>query len=245
MTTATTVVPVSPLLDSTFGYLSTFNGLQGRGSLADVGVGKGNDLSSTSPPTGSSFTSGSFTAATDAQLSMNFNYVSLDGSGYSDYAWARLHKVGTQDYIWLFTAMSSSQGGKSVVPGKVSNDFDPAKMIADFGAVTFNGSSTSQISWAPLGGLSNCYEVSGSISKGCGSTGWLTSSYTFSAVTAGTYQLEMGVTNWGDNRFHSALAFDVQGMASNAPEPSTLAMMGTALALFGLQANRRRKQRSA
>ncbi len=151
LTTATTVVPVSPLLDSTFGYLSTFNGLQGRGSLADVGVGKGNELSSTSPPTGSSFTSGSFSAAANAQLSMNFNYVSLDGSGYSDYAWARLHKVGSQDYIWLFTAMSSSQGGKSVVPGQVSKDFDP-DVIENFSSATFNASPTSQISWAPLGG---------------------------------------------------------------------------------------------
>ena len=77
--------------------------------------------------------------------------------------------------------------------------------------------------------------------KGCGYTGWLQSQYSFS--DAGRYRVEVGVTNWGDGLYDSALAFDFQQLSSTAPvpEPGALPMLASGLALLGAVLQRRRR----
>jgi predicted cobalt transporter CbtA len=85
--------------------------------------------------------------------------------------------------------------------------------------------------WSPFGGWSGtCFDV------GCGYTGWVAMSYTF--TTAGSYVLEVGVVNWSDGNHDSGLAF--AGNLVPVPEPQTYAMMLAGLGVLAWAARRRR-----
>lgn len=188
---------------------------------------------------GSRFVSASFQAAAGDRLEMWFNYVSTDGKGYDDYAWARLLDASSGQLVaWLFTATSSNSGTRNIVPGDVvdKKDFDPDEVIVNYDDYAFTSKeSTDPVDWSPLG-FSNgsCWEEN---AAGCGYTGWLQSRV--SIASSGLYRVEIGVVNWGDEAYDSGLAFDYNGLVSSVPEPGSLPMALAGLGLFGWLVRRR------
>jgi len=213
------VVTTSPE-EGNYGWVSSAGG---------VALGA-NDLNIGSETNGSLLRSGSFSALAGDSLNFYFNYVTSDGAGYADYAWARLLDSALAPVAVLFTARTTP-GGNSV-PGfgmpAIAAATTPATVTIVPGGPA----------WFPLGGSSgDCW------STGCGYTGWVESNYTI-ALT-GDYVLEFGVVNWSDTAYDSGMAFDgitVGGKPIDpidVPEPATLALLG--LGLAGLGALRRRK----
>ncbi|MBO9499989.1 MAG: PEP-CTERM sorting domain-containing protein [Novosphingobium sp.] len=177
-------VVTAPPSGSTYNWVSTRWGEMGAGQLPGYGGYNG-----------SSYTTNSFYASAGTTLQFYFNYVTSDGPGYTDYAWAQLTGANP---VTLFTARTVPDG--SIVPGQ---DLPPVQ-------ATLNPASVPIISdglqsgdpgpdWSPLGQYQICYGA------GCGYTGWIQSTYTI--AEAGTYQLSFGATNWADNNFNSGLAF--------------------------------------
>ncbi len=216
------VVTASPEGGS-YQYVSTFGGLGGVGSL---GVGdEGN---------GSLYISDSFSVLAGDALHFHFNYVTSDGSGYSDYAWAALRPADGGADIILFTARTTPTG--NTVPG-----FD-LPGLAD--GVVLNPASTPIIpggpTWSALGSDSGkCFAT------GCGYTDWIGMDYLF--ADAGVFSLVFGVTNVADTQFHSGLAFDglmINDRPIGVPEPATLTLMLASLGLVGAL-RRRNKTPSA
>ena len=71
-----------------------------------------------------------------------------------------------------------------------------------------------------------------------GDTGWLQSRHSFAAT--GSYRLEVGIVNWGDEAYDSGLAFDVLGLsAAPVPEPAGWHLLLAAGLLGWLQQRRR------
>ncbi len=240
VTTASGAIVGTPVpLGTTYGYVST-NTLSGTASLA-IDPQKGIETN------GSSILTNAFTAQSGDKISVNFNYVTTDNGSFSDYAWARVLNGNDNSVVaWLFTARSTTQGGKEIAPASLGNVFDKKYFDPKEG----NGVSLSPIAtfvdqapvWAPLGGSSGeCFGGTNNL-NGCGFTGWMNSTYTFAGVGTGNYKLEFGVTNWNDKLFNSGLAFQYQGIAMQAPEPATFLLMGSALALFGVSSLRRRRR---
>lgn len=207
------VVPLAPSGGNLYGWISTV------GTDLDValpGVGGEGE-----PANGSTLRTALFGADTGAMLDFRFNYVTSDGAGYADYAWARLLDGSDNQVALLFTARTTETG--NAVPG-----FDmpaPAATLQPF-PVTITPDATM---WAPLGGHSDsCYDT------GCGNTGWVRAQYAI--ASEGTYRLEFGVTNWNDADFDSGLAFDsitLAGAPLPIPEPGQYAMLLAGLALLG------------
>ncbi len=208
------VVTLAPTGDPQYGWISTNGGVNGLG-LADVGgVGSATD--------GALIDSPMFTANAGDELKFYFNYVTSDGAGYADYAWAKLLDDAASDVSLLFTARTTPGG--DTVPG-----FSMPAPTA-----TLTPSSTPILpgtTWSPLGGSSG-----GCWSTGCGYTGWIEASYTIAA--AGDYFLQFGVVNWNDTAFESGMAFDgatIGGVDIDdpdppvVPEPSTIVLMGAGL----------------
>ena len=212
-------VVTTPPAGGNYQYVSTSGGVSGAGQISSVGG-----------TNGSEYITAPFAASANDVLNFNFNYVTSDGSGYADYAFAELLQGGSHA-AWLFTARTQPSGNTSPGFGLPSNDATltpPATPIIGGGPI-----------WAELGSSSgDCYDA------GCGYTGWINSLYTI--MTGGTYQIRFGVTNWSDTAFDSGLAFN--GLALNdvpigngaVPEPGTWAMMLTGFALIGLALRRRR-----
>ena len=201
-------------------WISTYGGVTGAGILPTGATGQETN--------GSSMQTNSFSVAAGDELKFDFNYITSDGAQYTEYAWAGLFNGGFSDY--LFTARTTSSG--NTVPG-----FG----LPGLGAgVSLTPASTAIIAnasnFSPLGPSSGtCF------STGCGSTGWIQMSYTF--TTAGTYSLGFGVTNALDTAYDSAFA--VSGITINddpidVPEPGLLSLL--TLGLGGLTALRRRRQ---
>lgn len=225
------VVTASPIDGSTaYGWVSTANSKAKKVGYAIK-----------SETNGSSLTSTAFSTEAGEELKFYFNYVTSDGAGYSDYAFANLLNSSNGSIAAvLFNARTEKSG--SVVPGNglptPVATLNPSKIAIIGGAPA----------WSPLGSYSGkCF------SSGCGYTGWIESTY--SIINSGTYELQFGVTNWLDTAYDSGLAFD--GITINntvipsappsnsvappnsVPEPDTYATLLAGLGLMGFI--RRRK----
>ena len=252
--TGGTTVPTSPLGNAQFGYVTTagpegdYNQTYNTSPLALESQGKGSGTQTN----GTKVRLGSFQATANEKLDLYFDYITTDGSGYDDYAWARLIDAGNQSTAaWLFTARSTHSGNGNVVPGNVLNKQTDNNLPKDLDATPNNGNTVnfniSSTVWAPLGSSSgSCWDSSNT----CGQTGWIKSSFTI--ATTGTYYLEFGVNNWGDTAYDSALAFDFTGLnpatssapTSSVPEPPPVAMMALELGLVAVIVCRRQRSGS-
>ena len=236
---ASSTVPLSPTGNTVFGYVTTADSqASGVTPLLLKTDGKGNEMANN----GAKVLSGSFAALAGQTLALQFNYVSTDGRGYDDYAWARLVHAGTDTTAaWLYTARSTRSARGNVVPGDVLTRQQDNNLPDELDAVLNNGNSVgfnvSSTVWQPLGLFSgHCWDSANT----CGPSGWIGSDYTF--AQSGNFQLEIGVVNWGDQIFDSALAFDYHGLAPSSfpglsvmaavPEPGQMAMMLSGLALM-------------
>lgn len=249
-------VPNSPSANTQFGYVTTFNGTTDVSPLTLQDEGKGTK----NQTNGTKITSSSFVAKANETLSLFFNYVSTDGRGYADYAWARLvHSGSNTTAAWLFTARSNNSATGNVVPGdvlkrQVDNNLPDEldAVLNDGNTIGFDDSGTT---WDPLGASSgSCWDSANT----CGPTGWIKSAYSIAAE--GSYFLEFGVTNWGDEVFDSALAFDYGGLRAanfsnvtieptapltgSVPEPGTFALLGLGFGLMNVLVSRRKTHQS-
>lgn len=246
---ATTTVPPSPLGNGLMAFVSTADSAAfGVSPLLLKTDGRGNEMANN----GSVLTSGSFAAVAGQTLALQFNYVSTDGRGYDDYAWARLIPDGSATTAaWLFTARSTNSARGNVVPGDVLNRQQDKDLPDALDATLNNGDSigfnVSSTQWQPLGTSSGyCWDSANT----CGPSGWIRSDYTFAQT--GSYRLEIGVVNWGDTLYDSALAVDYSGLAqadfpglavtAAVPEPGQWALM---LAGLGMMAGIGRRHRHA
>lgn len=213
------VVTLSPFAGSTqYGYVTTEGGVTG------VGLGFGGETN------GSVINSPVFSANDGDLLEFYFNFVTSDGAGYADYAWAKLLDDALNEIALLFTARTTPGG--DTVPG-----FDMPSLNATLEPVTtpiIDGASD----WSPLGGFSGaCWDI------GCGYTDWIKASYAI--ADAGSYVLQMGVVNWDDTLYDTGMAFDGATIAGqeigghNVPEPATLTLLGLGFAGISFM---RRKQ---
>ena len=215
------VVTVSPS-GNEYRWISTSGGVAGAGQIGSVGG-----------TNGSSYESAAFTANAGDKLQFYFNYVTSDGAGYADYAWAELVTSLDAHAAWLFTART-----------KPSGNISPGQGLPDNEATLIPPTTTIQsgTNWDPLGNYSGaCYNV------GCGYTGWVESDY--SIVADGTYKLVFGVTNWADSIYDSGMAFDGANIGgtpiitpTGVPEPSAWILLTTVCAGF-LVARRRQSTR--
>ncbi|MBL8336874.1 MAG: NF038132 family protein [Rhodoferax sp.] len=243
---ATGTVPLSPLGNSVFGYVTTADSAaHGVSPLLLKTDGRGNEMANN----GTKIVSGSFAALAGQTLALQFNYVSTDGRGYDDYAWARLIHAGTQTTAaWLYTARSTNSARGNLVPGDVLNRQQDKDLPDTLDATLNNGNSVgfnvASTQWLPLGVFSGyCWDSANT----CGPSGWIRSDYSF--TQSGNFQLEFGVVNWGDEVYDSALAFDYAGLAGGdfpglrvaaaVPEPGQLALLLSGLGLLAGVTRRR------
>lgn len=184
-------VTLAPGGGASLNWISTNGGVVGVGRLPNVGgIGQ-----SGGPTNGSQFSTDPFFAATNSKVAFSFNYVTSDGAGFADYAWARLVGQGAQagNDIILFTARTVPSG--SIVPGLA---MPPVNAMLIPVSVPITGGPPV---WSPLGADSGtCF------SAGCGMSGWVQSEYI--VPVGGTYTLQFGVTNWADQIYDSGMAFD-------------------------------------
>ncbi len=215
------VVPLSPAGSTAYEWVSTSGGTPGVGALPTGPLG--------SETNGSTLTTPVFTATAGTALNFYFNYVTSDGAGYADYAWAELFNASNTPVALLFTARTATSG--TIVPGMGLPA--PLATLTPSSVPIIGGAPT----WLPLGSFSGvCYD------SGCGYTGWVQSNYTISA--AGSYYLQVGVTNWQDEDYDTGLAVDgvtvggVPVVPTGTPALSTWGMilLGGALLLFGMKA---------
>lgn len=208
------VVTLSPTGNTSYQWVSTFEGVSGVGALPTGPLGIETN--------GSTLATTTFNATAGEALNFYFNYVTSDGAGFADYAWAELYDSGDNPVALLFTARTLPTG--TIVPG----DGMPSPLA------TLNPTSVpiiqGQTTWSPLGGSSgSCYI---SPTSGCGYTGWINSNYVIPA--SGDYYLVIGVVNWDDQAFDSGLAMDgvtvggdpIIPPTSPVPEPGTLVLLG-------------------
>jgi hypothetical protein len=209
------VVPLSPAGNSAYEWISTNGGILGVGALAGVSGPDGRGTATN----GSTLQTNIFSASTGSLLNFNFDYTTSDGGGVSDYAWAELLNSANVPVALLATARTTPGG--NTIPG--SNMPVPTGTLNPSTATIQPGLTT----WSPLGSSSGACFIGPAL--GCGTTGWVSSSFTIDA--AGNYFLLFGVTNWNDQFFDSGLAIDgvtVDGepITARTPEPASLLLLG-------------------
>jgi PEP-CTERM motif len=224
-------ITLSPLNNPAYGYVTTANSSATNVSSLNLSESGGHGSTFTQT-NGSSITSAAFSAQASDTVDAYFNYVSTDGKGFDDYAWARLVNASDRSLVaWLFTARSTNSNKNSVVPGDLNVGFDTS-VIVNYSSFDFNTRNTvaggTPVNWSLLGSSNgSCWRDK---AEGCGFTGWLHSQYTL--ASAGSYQLEVGVVNFGDQAYDSGLAFDVATLSAPVPEPGTLPLMAVALGVL-------------
>lgn len=208
------VVTSPPVGGPNYTWVSTFGGVLG-GGLPYIVPGINGGIGNTN---GSILRTDAFSATAGDNLQFFFNYVTSDGAGFADYAWARLLDPSLNEVALLFTARTKGSG--SIIPGFGMPA--PAATLTP-GSVPIIGGAPL---WGPLGfgSSGNCF------SAGCGYTGWVQADY--SVVASGTYLVEFGVTNWSDMHYDSGLAFNAVTIAS-APVNSSVVPVPAAAWLFG------------
>lgn len=180
-TAASASVPLPP---STLPYVfvSTTGGTDGVGQCCSAGGVNGATL-----------TSPIFQRSAGEILSFAFNYITSDGGQFNDYAHCSLFSSGNLFIGRLITARTAASG-----------DTIPGAGLGAISAVTVPSNNPiipGAPTWPPLDSSSgSCFDV------GCGTTGWILASYTF--TTSGTFYLQCGVTNTIDGGFQSGLALD-------------------------------------
>jgi hypothetical protein len=231
-------ISLSPLGNAQYAYVTTAGS-----SALDVSPLMLDSNSRGVEQNGSSFTSGNFAAGVGSVLEMRFNYVSTDGKGFDDYAWARVVDAVNGDLVaWIFTARSSNSSTGQIVPGDVvrRSEFDPDQIVVDYHGFVFHTQDGSDpINWSALGSSNQtCWRKN---AAGCGYTDWLHSRYSF--ARGGSFRVEVGVVNWGDYAYDSGLAFDFVGLqpgfSNPVPESGTLVLLAVGLASMGLARRRR------
>jgi PEP-CTERM motif len=218
---------------SSYFYVSTTGAPTGGGTLPSVFGATG--VTSTN---GSTYTTSAFTATAGEFVNFEFNYVTSDGSGYPDYAWAALMSTtGGTDYL-IFSAQTQPIG--NTVPGQTLPALAIGTSLSPSTSPIMAGSgSTGGPVWAELGTWSgDCYAA------GCGLTGWIQSN--FNGEAAGNYVLEFGVSNTNDEEFDSGLAFagvEVGGVSitSTTPEPSSFGFLAAGIGALALAARLRKR----
>lgn len=216
-------IELAPAGGSRYGWVSNTNG------NADVllpGVSVPADSAD-----GSTLRSHIFSAQVGQVLTFSFNYVSTDGSDFTDYAWARLLTAQGSAADVLVTARTSPGG--DAVPGFGMPSAQAGIMPP------FAGIGGGPLAWSPLGEDSgSCY------AQPCGQTGWIDATYTFGV--AGQFILEFGVVNWYDESADSGLAFDAIALdgvpLAPVPEPGRPGMLaaGALVVAFAARMVRRR-----
>lgn len=214
-------VVTAPPSSTTYDWIST------SGGVIMPGLALGGETN------GSLLKSNVFAGNTGDSLKFYFNFITSDGAGFADYAWARLFNLTDSSITYLVTARTKPSG--TIIPGFGMPAIDatltpPSVPIIPGGPV-----------WSPLGSSSGaCY------SSGCGYTGWVQSDFTLTAL--GIYQLEFGVVNWSDQAYDTGLA--ISGATINdtpidnpVPEPATTALLG--LGLMGFVMSRRKRMSSS
>ena len=210
---------------SSYTYVTTTGAPLGGGTLPAAFGAPGVDSTN-----GSTYTTSAFTTTPGELINFDFNYVTSDGSGYPDYAWAALMSTdGGADYL-IFSAQTQPTG--NTVPGFTMPPLAAgASLIPPTSPIMAGSGAYGGPVWSELGGYSgDCYAA------GCGLTGWIGSDFT--GEVADNYVLEFGVSNANDELFDSGLAFagvEVGGAPiTTAPEPSALFLMLIGLGSLGL-----------
>lgn len=160
---------------------------------------------------GTALTTLSFSAEAGDTLSYFFNYVTSDGSSYTEYAYAALNDIsgsGANNKL-IFTARTTPNG--DTVPGfGLPAIADGVTLVPENSAIIAGGPI-----WSPLGEYSgDCFN------SGCGYTGWIQSLYTIEET--GIYSLTFGVVNWTDSLYDTGLAIaglKINGEIIVTPDP--------------------------